>query len=407
MVINRPPSRHPRQGPSCLLLLGFLFGILASAYIIANGETVRDAITPDPTPVPTRSAATYAAKASLQERDGDLPAAVESYRAAAELDDDNVEYMIPLIRLLLRVGNPKEAVLWAEQAATLSENSETYTLWAATLLEQGDRLAQVDDDVDVKVIYQQAVNLATDALVFDSSNGEAYAIRAGAYVRVGPEWFENAQVDIEFAEQLSPTSANVHRHAATVWEYQGYYDNAIEQYEIALDLEPAVDLYIGLARQYFFAKGSNQAAILTYREAIEFDDSSADAYDGLGLLYLLVGEHQKAEENFLAAVERDPEMVRAWAHLGAARFRQQNYGTSASETGAIYYLEKAIASYGEPIPANASYFNMLGLAYFYTEQNCEAARPYFDAVLEVVPEGLEADNANFGLDLCFQLELES
>ena len=407
MIINRPPSRHPRQGPSCLLLIGVFIGVLASAFVIANGETVRDAITPDPTPVPTRSAATYAAKASLQERDGELLAAVDSYRAAAESDGDNVEYMIPLIRLLLRTGQPEEAVVWAEQAATLAENSETYTLWAATILEQGDRLDQTGEATDIDVIYQQVVNLATDALSFDSSNGEAYAIRAGAYVRIGPEWFENAQVDIEFAEQLDPTNANVHRHAATVWEYQGYYDNAIAQYEIALDLEPAVDLYIGLARQYFFAKNNNPAAIIAYKDAIAFDESNADAYDGLGYIYLLVGEHQQAEENFLAAVERDPDMVRAWAHLGAARFRQQNYGDETSETGAIYYLTRAVDAYGEPTLASAAYFNMLGLAYFYTDQDCEAARPYFNAVLAVVPEGLEADNAKFGLDLCFQAELES
>jgi tetratricopeptide (TPR) repeat protein len=226
-------------------------------------------------------------------------------------------------------------------------------------------------------------------------------------VRIGPEWFESALDDIRFAEELDPTNANVHRHAATVWEYQGFYDNAIEQYEIAIDLEPSVDLYIGLARQYFFAKNNNQAAILSFQKAIEFDDSSADAYDGLGYLYLLVGEHQRAEENFLAAVERDPAMVRAWAHLGAARFRQQNWGADGSETGAIYFLEKAVDAYEEPSLANAAYFNMLGLAYFYTTQDCERARPYFDSVLEVVPEGLEADNARFGLDLCFQAELES
>ncbi|MEJ2752729.1 MAG: hypothetical protein P8169_08670, partial [Chloroflexota bacterium] len=60
MVIERKPPRHPRRGPSCLLVLFVLFGIAVSFYVIQNRDEVREIILPTATPEPTRSATEFA-----------------------------------------------------------------------------------------------------------------------------------------------------------------------------------------------------------------------------------------------------------------------------------------------------------------------------------------------------------
>ena len=374
--------------------------ILVGGYVITNAEQVRDTLTPDPTPEPTRSAPTYAARAALYERDGDLEQAIASYEAAIELDNGKVEYYIPLIRLLVATNQSDVALTWAAQASALDETNDLIlSAWAAAFLADGDRLSDIGQPVDGEKAWADAVRQARAATQQNPNNAEAYAIMASALVREGPEQFDAANEAIQTALALEPDSVLVRRHNATVLEYQGYYDKAIEQYEFALQITPNdADLLISLARNYW-ATSNIPTAILTFEDAIKVNPNSADAYDGLGYMYFLIGEYPRAEENFIKAVELDPDMVRAHAHLGASRYRQFNYD---GESGAIPQLEMAIAGYGEASPETAIYFNMLGLAYYYTTGSCVQSESLFEQVLTVLPEDA---NALYGMDLCHEAEL--
>ena len=374
--------------------------ILVGGYVITNAEQVRDTLTPDPTPEPTRSAPTYAARAALYERDGDLEQAMASYEAAIELDNGKVEYYIPLIRLLVATNQSDVALTWAAQASALDETNDLIlSAWAAAFLADGDRLSDIGQPVDGEKAWADAVRQARAATQQNPNNAEAYAIMASALVREGPEQFDAANEAIQTALALEPDSVLVRRHNATVLEYQGYYDKAIEQYEFALQITPNdADLLISLARNYW-ATSNIPTAILTFEDAIKVNPNSADAYDGLGYMYFLIGEYPRAEENFIKAVELDPDMVRAHAHLGASRYRQFNYD---GESGAIPQLEMAIAGYGEASPETAIYFNMLGLAYYYTTGSCVQSESLFEQVLTVLPEDA---NALYGMDLCHEAEL--
>ena len=400
MIIRRRDYRPPRRGPSCLFVLVMLLLILVGGFVITNAEQVRETFTPDPTPEPTRSAPTHAARAALYERDGEFELAIESYEAAVSLDGSKVEYYIPLIRLLVAANQPDEALVWAAQAAEMDETSDlVFASWAAAHLANGDRLSDTGQSVDADTSWAEAARQARTATQLNPNNAEAYAIMAASLVRLGPEQFEAANEAMQMALALEPNSFLVRRHNATVLEYQGYYDQAIEQYEFALDIQPdSADVLISLARNYW-ATSNIPTAILTFEDAIQVAPDNADAYDGLGYMYFLIGEYPRAEENFIKAVELDPEMVRAHAHLGAARYRQFNYD---GENGAIPQLEIAVRGYQEVSPETAIYFNMLGLAYYYTRGECSQAESLFQQVLAVSPEDA---NAQYGMELCHEAEL--
>jgi tetratricopeptide (TPR) repeat protein len=401
MVIQRKPPRHPSSGPSCLLVLLVIAAFGLGAFVVGNAEDVRSAIVPTATPEPTRSAAEYATSAALYERDGEFENAVEAYERAIELDSTNVNYFMALIELLTTIGRPEDALTRAEQAMVLaSERPEVWVALASAHLANGYRLDETGDPVGAELEYQEAINAAVQATDLNPNLAEAYAYMAQALVELGPERYNEALDNASLAVDLAPDSAVTRRAMALVYEVQGYYDNAIQEYLVALDNNPnLVDLRIDLAYLYFFTD-RRQQAILTLQEVLEIDPNSAAAYDGLAYFYFILGQYPRAEENAYQAVQLDPQMTRAHAHLGAAYFQQSKYDTAIEE------LSLAVAAYNDVSTENATYFNMLGRAYYF-QNNCDEAVPYFERVLQAAPDEFAISQAQEGLELCRQQQLQS
>jgi tetratricopeptide (TPR) repeat protein len=247
--------------------------------------------------------------------------------------------------------------------------------------------------------YQEAINAAQQAADIDPNNAEAYAYMAQALAQLGPERYDAAIENAALGVELQPDNPVTRRAMATVYELGGYYDQAIEEYLIALDANPnLVDLRIDLAYLYFFTE-RRQQGILTLQEVLEIDPNNADAYDGLGYFFFVLGQYPDAEENAYQAVQLDPDMTRAHAHLGAAYFQQSKYDTAIQE------LEIAVEAYDEVTTANATYLNMLGRAYYF-QNRCNDARPLFDRVIDAAPDQFAVEQAQEGVDLCRQQQLD-
>jgi len=400
MEIRRTPPKRSRGGPSCLLVLLVIAAFVAGAFVIANADTVRETIILPPTPEPTRSSASYAASAALLERDGELNEAIDAFEQAIQLDGARVEFYLPLVDLLVAVDRPEEALEWAEQAVILApENSQVWSVLAGAQLALGERLLDTGDPTNADLAFAEAVRAARSSTDLDPSNAEAYAYLAGALSQLGPEQYASAQEAADIALSLDPENPIVRLNMATILELQGFYPAAIEQYQLAIDQNPnMVELYTGLAYNYY-ATRDIPTAILTFQDALDVDEANAAVYDGLGWMYFLIGEYPSAEENLTKAVELDPELVRAHAHLGAALYRNLNYDSAIPE------LELAVERYRDVTLANSTYFNMLGLAYYFEgEENCDQAVELFRQVLEVIPDDI---NAEEGLDLCRAAAIET
>lgn len=401
MEIRRRPPRHPRQGPSCLLMLAVIVAFFAGAYIVLNADDVRSAVLPAPTPTPTTSPASYATSAKLYERDGDYIDAIKAYEAAVQLAPDNVNYLISLIELLVLTGQTERALELAATAVALAgEDDRVQTVRASAFLANANQLSDAGKNAEEE--YAKAGEAARNATTLNSENGTAYAYLAASLVAQGDLYFGDAFDMAELAVAHEPDSAIVQYYYAQVLENQGYYEAARRALEEAITLDPDfIPAYPSLARIYFFFSNERQSAILMLKEALERDPTSADLYDTLSFFYLTAGQYPEAEENALAAVNLEPDMVRARAHLGRAYFGRLNYEK------AIPQLEAAVAGYGEPTNTTSLYFAMLGLAYYYENSaDCTRAIPLFEDSLAVsFPDSPGEINALDGLDLCRQTQI--
>ena len=397
MIIDRKPPRHPRRGPSCLLVLFVIFGIAVSLYVIQNAEEVRQVIIPTPTQLPTRSATELAVLGELARDDGAYTEAIDAYATAVALDGTNVTFYTRLIDLLVQEGQSEAAVERAEQAIILApDNADVWTAAAAAYIAEGDRRGDEGDVNAASLHYAEAAQAARQALNIDPNNATASALAAGGLVLQGdPEKYEQALVFADDAIRLDPDNAVARLYMATVLTYQGRYSEALEQYLTGLQIDPDnPDLHIGIAYNYY-GTGSIPDALLSFEDAINVDPDNADAYDGRAFMYIQLGDAPLAEENALEAVRLNPNVARAQGRLGEAYFRQNNYAR------AVEALENAVEMYGSATELNARFFNMLATAYIRRDLNeCPQAVPLFEQVLDASSNPLIVESANEGLLEC-------
>ena len=85
------------------------------------------------------------------------------------------------------------------------------------------------------------------------------------------------------------------------------------------DLQEKLTKAVKLSNQGDFA-----GAIRLYEQAAEAG-AQADLWDGLGLLYLRVGRKDDAFNAFEKAIDRDPDYLLSYAHVGAIYLKEQRY----------------------------------------------------------------------------------
>lgn len=402
MIINRKPPRYPRRGPSCLLVLFVTFGIAVSLYVIQNAEEVRSAIVPTPTQEPTRSATELAVLAEMSRRDGADLQAIAFYDEAVERDPSNVEFYIRAVDLLVKERQSQKAVERAEQATILDpENDAVWTAAAAAYLAEGNRLGDLGDQNAANLQYANAAQAARKAISINPNNATAQAYAAGGTILQGdPEKYEAAQMFADDAVRIDPENGIARYYMATVFTYQGRYDEAFEQYQLGIESDPNnPDLYVGLAYNYY-GTGSVPDALLTFEDAIAVDPDNAEAYDGRAYMYLQLGDAPLAEQNALESVRLNSNVARAQGRLGEAYFQQNDYQE------AIEALEQAVSMYGQATDLNARFFNMLASAYIRHDlNNCPLAIPLFEQVINATTNELLVGNANEGLLECRRASL--
>ncbi|HTZ90370.1 MAG TPA: protein kinase [Alloacidobacterium sp.] len=158
--------------------------------------------------------------------------------------------------------------------------------------------------------------------------------------------YEDALDQFNQSLKLNPSNAPViYNHRARVYQYQNQLELAAEELEKGLTLEPKHPLLRTSVAYQRMRQGDLQQAIEMLESVIRDDDSMRIAYPTLAMCYVQVGERERASslitEETLSTAEADSEMA----------YRLATYfAVEGDESEALHWLRRAIYLGNENYP---------------------------------------------------------
>lgn len=185
---------------------------------------------------------------------------------------------------------------------------------------------------------------------------------------------DNAILNYEQAIELAPNYIQAYNNLGVAYEHKGETAKAIPLYEKAIELNPQLSVAYNNLGNIYCVKGEIDKAISFFEKAVELDPKYSEAYNGLGNAYQEKGDIDKAIPQYEKAIELNPNYSEAYNDMGLAYYHQGN-------------LDKAIPSIEKAIDLNpedaSAYFN-LGLAYK-KKGDLDKAIQYFEKAIQLDP----------------------
>jgi tetratricopeptide (TPR) repeat protein len=218
---------------------------------------------------------------------------------------------------------------------------------------------------------QSAIAEFGQALQVDSNYARAYAGMGEAYWLGFDEsnrtndWITLAEANCKKALALMPDSAEGHSCLGDVYNGQGQYQMAADEFQKALAQDKSqVSALRGLADAYE-KLGNLNAAEATYRQAINLRPQYWAGYNWLGGFYFRQARYEDAVQMFQQVVKLTPQNFQGYSNLGALLTVEGKYSES------IQVLQRSL----EIRPTLEAYSN-LGTAFFALRRFSEAAQTY-------------------------------
>ncbi|RMF77328.1 MAG: hypothetical protein D6737_18030 [Chloroflexi bacterium] len=342
-------SRRRRGGGGkSLFLFGILLGgLLVFVYVQFDRLqlTALDAVGMAPTPTPFAS--TLATEGYEYFLAGDIETAIGYFEQAIQQQPNNVNYLYEYGRMLLELDRVEEAIAIGDRAIEADRNDPRgYALKTRAMWLNGDAA--------------NAIPVGVSGLEVDSNYGPLYAALAPAYTDIGR--FQQGVNYGAQAVELDPLDVDARRSYAYTLIFVGEREEAINQLEEAVSINPnLVGPYFELALQYLVSN-EEELAIATYERILSLEPRNAKAYLRLCEAYSRVGLDSQAEGYCRDALDIDETYAEAYRQLGMSNFRRRNY------EGAIENFEACAANGSTEVQC----FYLRGLAHFYLN-DCDEA----------------------------------
>ncbi len=197
------------------------------------------------------------------------------------------------------------------------------------------------------------------AIQIDPNYAPAYANLGEAYwmgyqqLNKGKDWLTKASANCDKAQAADPKLAEGHTCLGNVYYGTGKYEDAVAQYQRALDLDSNSDYALGQLALAYQKLDNPAAAEAAYRKAIALRPNYWGLYSGLGLVYYNQARYKDAAEAFRKVTILAPDNPRGYSNLGGMYLFMGDYANS------IAALKRSI----ELRPNRDAYTN-LGAAYY-------------------------------------------
>jgi tetratricopeptide (TPR) repeat protein len=203
--------------------------------------------------------------------------------------------------ILSMIRNPasaKKAVEYLEQAIRLDPNFAP----AYAHLARAYRASSPPRDFHD---YDKVMELINRALELDPDLAEAYAARAE--IGLLRDWDFNAvEKDLAKAIAIDPNNDLAHWLSALLSLNRGQFDDALSKIEKARAIDPGAVLYIFHRGRIFYYARRYDEAIAEYQKAIDLDERFMQPFLWMSRLYETKGDYTMAYQYFLKSEERSP-----------------------------------------------------------------------------------------------------
>ncbi|MGH9493457.1 MAG: protein kinase domain-containing protein [Candidatus Sulfotelmatobacter sp.] len=249
-----------------------------------------------------------------------------------------------------------------------------------------------------EIVFKQALKIDPNFGQAQAALGQTYWLR---YEMGGKQkqWIAPAQQACSKAVELGNAGAEGHMCLGLLEDGTGQYEKAAEQFQGAVQLEPANDrAYINLAGAYqhlnqpdkaeetykraisvrpqywrgyhvlggfYVSQAKYEKAEEMYRKASELDSDSYLALNGLGAALLYEGKDDQATQAFAKSIAIRPSYA-AFSNVAVAQFRLRHYKESAESFKAAIQLDDS----------NYQNWGSLGDAYYYGGDTARAMEAY-------------------------------
>jgi tetratricopeptide (TPR) repeat protein len=333
---NKLLFRPPKRTISPYLLMVWVI-VVALAVTVIRGVD-QGSIKPffEPTPTPTRTTNSFAQEGEADFLAGDLDKAIAAYKDATRLDPSNVSLLAELARI----------ETYSSELLTTDEEQRTRLQEAQDTIDQAEKLAPDDSTVRAirsfvldwnsnpllrpdqnQTLLAEAEQEAIMAIQLDSTNTLALAFYGE--ILVDQQKLQRAETFLQQAMTQDSSLMDVHRIQGYYYENMGLYNEAIQEYQKASDIDPNLTfLYIQIGKIYRHLQLYPQALDL-FAKAAQLDGqlgiSDPIPYLAIANTYAETGEFFAAGRNVTKALQLDPTSPDVYGQLGIVYFKSRNY----------------------------------------------------------------------------------
>jgi len=236
----------------------------------------------------------------LLKSEGNLGAAMESYRQAVRSDPNNAEALNNLGNALVANGQPDEAIENYRKAIQIRPNYDN------ALDNLGVALAAKDR-------FDEAIENYRKALLINPNNSEALDNLGVALAAQGR--LDEAVGNYRQALRIKPDFDKALNNLGNALAAQGRLDEAIEDYRQAIRITPNYDKALNNLGNALVARGRFDEAIASFRQAIRANPSRPETFVHLGMALGQTGHTREATVQYREALRLNPNQAGALNNL--------------------------------------------------------------------------------------------